>query len=768
MQSIILPHRNRPERLGRCISSIILSAYASGIEDYEIIVSDQHSEPETLKRLRNNAEGAGFVFLADPDPPFLVETPVEVFNKPRAINRGIEAARGDVLTFLDCDAVVGEQFLTGGQWLASEAGKDVTRLCYRVRYVESEIITVMPHKWARQYEELFCRYEDYPRAHEGWMSPEINAVGEWYEEYVRTDQSDKPNGPLFGNSQFSIRRDVLGDVRCDELFVGAGWEDLDFIMAIWRQTGKRYRGVLRRFADDAMFHVRNVRDDAWGNGELNEKNRLRYRAKWPMQTDVIIPTCRTKEDVAPLVAEIHATAGIPVNVIATCQPVSAAKNRNLGLEWANSSDLRIMLDDDITGLPYGWVRDLIHVLVDDPKCVMVSPQLLNPDRTWATYMMGRSQDRTAGLSVVEGPHLLTACIAIRRDELRFDEGFLGSGFEDNDYCNQQNVKYPGCVRKINHDVQVIHRNEMKQQREHWDHNKAYYLAKKETETSMKPEKKLVALWKAWRGGEWFRASLESIREHTDGAVVVIGESSWISDSPDPACGENCSGPLEEFAHAHPEYPVHRFQSPPGVNSAEQYNVGLKAIEGLYGPDTAVLIVDTDEIWPEESLVALKTAIQQHPEIDLFQGRLFAYVKSPLYQVWPEDRGTPCVALQTPVLEPGLERWSHSHNRFSAPPMANMIVHEARFHHFTYVRETEADLRLKFATSASEDRYPSNPEWWDTVWPKLPEGTNIHPTQGCEHCWPAIRVIQPEDLPPAVLALDFVQRMIDEEKDRVTP
>ncbi len=195
--------------------------------------------------------------------------------------------------------------------------------------------------------------------------------------------------------------------------------------------------------------------------------------------DVIIPTCKTLDRVQSLVEEIQQTAGCPVNVIATCQPESAAINRNLGMEEA-ASGFRVMLDDDITGLPRNWVVDLIQVLKNEPKCVMVSPALLAPDGSPARFMMGREVDNAfrTGLEIVKGPHLLTACFAFRKDTIRFDEHFVGSGFEDSDFCQQQNHRYPGCVRIINHDVRVVHLNEMKHQGgENWEHNRNYFHRK---------------------------------------------------------------------------------------------------------------------------------------------------------------------------------------------------------------------------------------------------------------------------------------------------
>ena len=192
--------------------------------------------------------------------------------------------------------------------------------------------------------------------------------------------------------------------------------------------------------------------------------------------DIIIPTCLTVEAVTPLAEEVRDSAGVDVRIYATCEDACASKNRNIGLEWA-ASEFRIMMDDDITGLPQGWVSELIQPLKDHPECVMVSPQLITPDRKYAV-MMGCPDPRPigTGLRIVVGPHLLTACIAIRKDSLRFDERFIGSGWEDNDYCDRQNKRYPGCTRIIQSDIQVVHRNEMKNQQEHFGRNRRHYFA----------------------------------------------------------------------------------------------------------------------------------------------------------------------------------------------------------------------------------------------------------------------------------------------------
>ena len=190
--------------------------------------------------------------------------------------------------------------------------------------------------------------------------------------------------------------------------------------------------------------------------------------------DVIIPTCRTRPEVEDQIAEIIRTAGVPVNVIATCQPICSAKNRNIGLDQAQS-EIVVMIDDDVTGLPKDWVSGLVQVMRDFPNCVMVSAQLMRPEGGYG-LMMGCPHGRPigSGLHPIDGPHLLTACIAIRNDGLRFNEAFLGSGWEDNAYNDLQRETYPNAVWLVQHDIQVTHRNEMKFQRENFRRNQEYY------------------------------------------------------------------------------------------------------------------------------------------------------------------------------------------------------------------------------------------------------------------------------------------------------
>ena len=280
LHSILIPHRNRLKRLQLCIWSIERSARICGIapNEYEVIVADQASDGGTAALHATFhyivRDIATIRVLRDPGGLATVDTPggpVSVFSKPRALNHAIEAAQGEVLTFLDADAIVGSRWLEGAEWLASDKGADTTRLCYRVRYLpESTALEWTPCPESEAVlADCFRRYDDgdlFPRAHEAYLDPEVNAVCELQ------------HGAVFGNSQFSIRRETLGELRGDEGYTGAGFEDLEFIRAISRQAGEAYKGVIRTDPEEAMFHIRNTREPGWGCDFLNQANRKRYLA----------------------------------------------------------------------------------------------------------------------------------------------------------------------------------------------------------------------------------------------------------------------------------------------------------------------------------------------------------------------------------------------------------------------------------------------------------------------------------------------------------
>jgi len=155
------------------------------------------------------------------------------------------------------------------------------------------------------------------------------------------------------------------------------------------------------------------------------------------------------------------------------------------------------------------------------------------------------------------------------------------------------------------------------------------------------DRKVMALYKAHRGGEWFGRSLESIARHVDGVVVVMSEQAWHGgDLPN-----NCRRSWEEFVAVHGELHCHLVELE-SSRQEDQYAAGLECIRDQHGEQTAVLVVDTDEVWEPEALDRLLAAVAAHPEAHYFTSRIYTYLRSPLYQVWPQEPGMPVVALQS--------------------------------------------------------------------------------------------------------------------------
>lgn len=176
--------------------------------------------------------------------------------------------------------------------------------------------------------------------------------------------------------------------------------------------------------------------------------------------DIIIPTCKSHHEIADQVRQMCLTCDSIFRITPTCRDVSSPCNRNAGLELARS-DIVIMVDDDVCEFPLGWDLRLVLALRAQPRCVKVSARLMNPDGTPGPMLRNPPPTKDTGLTEANG--LPTACTAFRNDGLRFDENFVGSGFEDNDFCNQLMDKYPDGMFLIHEGVRVVHRNEMKNQ-----------------------------------------------------------------------------------------------------------------------------------------------------------------------------------------------------------------------------------------------------------------------------------------------------------------
>jgi len=275
LHSIILPHKNRNRALFQTLWSVRRSAVACHVDDYEVVVVDALSQFPPLLATHHERVVTNHI-------------PSEVFNKSLCLNIGIEQSKGDVLTFLDADMLVGWYWMRGVTRLF---GPDrLTRLCYRARQLivsdqgDNQAILLNMLEGAVDKDQMV----------QGWFDSYARST-KCYEAYGDPDRGNNPKQtePVFGNSQFSIRRDVLGDLRYNDEMVGAGFEDLWMIRQIWEQYGDDYRGVILTGADDALLHMGHPRPIArrapgyaeysagWCTKKLNDANKARYKNRWP-------------------------------------------------------------------------------------------------------------------------------------------------------------------------------------------------------------------------------------------------------------------------------------------------------------------------------------------------------------------------------------------------------------------------------------------------------------------------------------------------------
>lgn len=258
--SVIIPNRGYDRWLRHCLWSLERSHSLSGLRlaDVEVVVvsDSMPSIPGWLGLPVNH----------------LVAKHGRYFNKPLALNVGIEHSSGDVLTFLDADSIVGPRFLETGLWLLQPEYAPVTKLCYRVRQLPGVALQLLdsavdPVEKEHVIAHWFCKANSYPPAFEGYGSAEP-----WDKR-----KGPRPDKPVFGNSQFSIRRDVLGDLRFDEEYAGRGFEDCEMNRRIARHYGDKYNAVMVTDPDHTMFHIANPNQgEVWGPGEQNSLNAKRY------------------------------------------------------------------------------------------------------------------------------------------------------------------------------------------------------------------------------------------------------------------------------------------------------------------------------------------------------------------------------------------------------------------------------------------------------------------------------------------------------------
>jgi hypothetical protein len=269
---------------------------------------------------------------------------------------------------------------------------------------------------------------------------------------------------------------------------------------------------------------------------------------------------------------------------------------------------------------------------------------------------------------------------------------------------------------------------------------------------------LVALYKTFRGGEWAPMSLDSIKNHVDAIVAVHSTKGWV----DTDLTNNCIGKFNEWVHVN-----HRIDSYHSLigeyrTQEEQYRAGWEYIKKRF-PEAHVLLIDVDEIWEEKDLMEAKAFILTYPH-KAYKCRLRTYIKEPYYLIDPEETCSPVVIISASEVK---ELKGVRGNGIDDI----MLISGVRMHHFSYVRKSFEDIKLKFLTSESGDHSPSHKDWLTRVWPFIPDIKDFHTTIGHENSWHSIRTITSEELPAAVRGREIInlnEKLWEQFQDKFLP
>jgi len=253
--------------------------------------------------------------------------------------------------------------------------------------------------------------------------------------------------------------------------------------------------------------------------------------------------------------------------------------------------------------------------------------------------------------------------------------------------------------------------------------------------------RIVAIYKAFRGEEFFVPSIESIYDVCDKVIVVLCERSWNGD------GENtCKKVMEDWVRINDGQKKIIVKTYSGKCQTEAYNIGWD-IANKYDHDWKLLI-DTDEVWDKKELSKL-IDIARLSRADGIRCNMHEYIKSPLFRITPTPPLKPFVLIRNGV-------------SYSPVRCSDVLKHEISdtyFHHFTLVRSSLSEVIKKQANSCDVEGVSSVDWdiWIKTVWNKLPNAYNIKPLVGFEHAWKTICVISPSDLPETMQKSVLVKR-----------
>jgi len=262
------------------------------------------------------------------------------------------------------------------------------------------------------------------------------------------------------------------------------------------------------------------------------------------------------------------------------------------------------------------------------------------------------------------------------------------------------------------------------------------------------KQKVIGLCKALTCGDFIPAVLEGIYDFLDEIIFVYPDRKWDGSI---AKNEVC-GAVREWKFKN-DYALKITQwHTELIDQNEQYGWAIDKICKEAQPDW-IFIFDTDEVWDAASMGKLVKRASELTYENALYCKMHTYIKSPLYRIEPEEPCTPCVMVRgIPEIFRGVR------GNQSRP---GTVLDGLKFHHFSYVRNTDEEVFEKAILSTGADglQTVNMSEWKAEKWNQLPNSINLHTTKKCEDFWKGVRVIDKRELPEAVLELEIFKRSV---------
>ena len=268
------------------------------------------------------------------------------------------------------------------------------------------------------------------------------------------------------------------------------------------------------------------------------------------------------------------------------------------------------------------------------------------------------------------------------------------------------------------------------------------------------KQKVIGLCKALTCADFLPAILPMLLEQLDAIVFVLPNKDWLGNEKENVVTSFIM--TDPFVSSHmgeEDSRIHLVGSD-SIDQMEQYNAGYAYIKENFDADW-IFIFDTDEVWDDASLQTLLQTAEKENIANGLSSLIYTYVKSPFYQVEPQEPLTPCVMFRPIYKEvPGIRG-------NGALPMK---IVDLAFHHFSYVRATEQELLDKITVSTHADNikeiviHTVNLDVWKKEkWDKMPNVTNFHTSNGFQKNWHKLRVVDKTELPYEILELPIVKK-----------